>query len=113
MNSITGSPSLIDAMRTAFEPSPMDRVIPTAFGVPIHSSAVFPFDAACKVCNGSGEGIDSTYCAKCTGRGKTRYEGVMQDGRQTILLTGSLPRAFEPSWPADTSVPPPPMKGLT
>lgn len=69
-------------------------------GVRIERSTVFPMQLECSTCGGTGEGKTSTYCPKCKGQGQTRYEGMMRNGEQTILLTGPLPKAFHVSFPA-------------
>lgn len=68
-------------------------------GVEIHQSGMFPFEASCAACDGTGEGSESTFCPKCKGAGRNRYGGVMRNGPQTILLTVPLPKAFAPSFP--------------
>jgi hypothetical protein len=71
----------------------------SVFGMPVRSSTLFPFQTQCPKCGGSGEGETSTYCQQCKGQGENRYEGVMQNGRETIVLTAPLPKKFAPSFP--------------
>lgn len=68
-------------------------------GIPIRKSDLFPYEIDCSACDGTGEGVDSTYCSKCHGAGAIRVEGMMQQGRQTILLTSPLAKKFAPSFP--------------
>lgn len=72
----------------------------TAFGVPIHTSPLFPIENRCAPCDGTGEGAESTYCKPCKGAGRTVIDGMMQNGAQTIMITRALPKAFAVSFPA-------------
>ena len=86
---------------------------PQSFGgVRIEQSAVFPMQLECAACGGTGEGEASTYCPKCKGAGENRYEGMMRNGAQTILLTVPLPKAFQPYFPASLVPVPPLARGL-
>ena len=81
-------------------------------GIPVRKSDLFPYEIGCSTCDGTGEGVDSTYCQKCHGAGAIRVEGMMQQGRQTILLTSPLPKKFAPSFPTGLVPPPSLCRGL-
>ena len=90
----------------------------TYFGVPIQTSAMFPFPARCSSCAGSGDGGPlSTWCIACAGVGQVLIDGMMRDdhANQTMLITRRMPadrpKAFAISFPANVSVPAAPMRG--
>lgn len=103
---------LLDSVQTAPPTNPLVSGA-NLFGVRIQPSSAFPFEAECSACKGTGEGTESTYCDKCSGAGRQRFEGVMQNGSQTILLTGKLPKAFAPYFPKGLVPPAPLSRGLT
>lgn len=80
-------------------PCPLRPERASFMGMPVSQSAAFPFESECTQCGGSGEGSGSTYCDRCDGQGRTRYEGAMFNGQQTTLFTSPLPKAFSPSFP--------------
>ncbi len=81
-------------------------------GVPIVASGQFPFVVDCNQCGGTGSGgDDSTYCAKCIGRGKRRFIGMVNaNSLQRQYLFDKLPHLFAPSFPVGV-VTPAPLKG--
>ncbi|USM11521.1 DnaJ-class molecular chaperone [Citromicrobium phage vB_CbaS-RXM] len=93
---------------------------PVFGGVKVQKSSVFPYESTCSKCNGTGEGIESTYCQPCHGQGATRIVGMMESGRRRtlmeipnmVLLTEPLPKKFAPSLPTGLVPKPPMCKGL-
>ena len=84
----------------ASPPPSLINPAPISFmGMQVSKSHVFPHEFNCGLCDGTGEGKASTYCERCDGAGRTRIEGLVQYGRQTTLLTTSLPKKFSPSFP--------------
>jgi DnaJ-class molecular chaperone len=99
-------------------------------GIDIQKSNAFPMDVTCSICNGTGEGKQSTYCKTCKGTGIIRYEGVVtpksrsahfwmgvdhaDGGSRTIFITGHspYPKKFQPSFPKGLVPRPPLCKGL-
>lgn len=80
----------------------------TLFGIEVHPSPHFPMTVACRECHGSGEGgEEATYCGKCEGRGGFRYDGMMRNGRQTIMIKAgeAVPKKFAPYFPRDLPLP--------
>lgn len=80
----------------------------TAFGIPVKSNPMFPYDAPCSPCEGSGSGGDeATYCPRCKGAGATRFVGMITNDYirsfttvpEITLLTEALPKKFYPSFP--------------
>ena len=100
-------------LRQEVPPLGQGQAIGSACGIPIRQSNAFPFSQDCKACGGTGEGEESTYCPKCKGAGSIKYEGVMQSAGQTIILTGTLPRKFEPHFPLGIVRKPPLSRGLS
>lgn len=97
---------------------PRGLISKTYFGVPIHTSAMFPFPAVCSTCSGTGDGREqSTWCISCAGVGQILVDGMMRDdhANQTMLITRLMPRdrpkAFAISFPATITVPAAPMRG--
>lgn len=95
-----------------------DRFNLTYLGVPIQTSAMFPFPAVCSTCSGTGDGREqSTWCISCAGVGQILVDGMMRDdhANQTMLITRLMPRdrpkAFAISFPATITVPAAPMRG--
>lgn len=87
-------------------------------GVPIHTSAMFPFPANCSGCAGTGDGgHQSTWCIACAGTGQIMVDGMMRDdhANQTMLITRRMPasraKAFAISFPTTITVPAAPMRG--
>lgn len=94
---------------------PSGAVFANVANVAIHKSSVFPYDIKCSTCRGTGEGEDSTYCRKCGGAGSIRVEGMMSSGRfgePMMLITSSLPKKFQPSFPTGLVPFPPMSRGL-
>ena len=85
---------------------------PALFGTPVTISNQFPMDIHCSKCCGNGEGSESTYCERCEGAGHNIYDGMVQNGPQTILIRRKLPKAFAPSFPAGLVPMPPLCRGL-
>jgi len=120
MSDLYASPSILDALahmverdKSMFSGVDLARELDrSVFGIRFNETSAFPFVSPCTPCNGTGEGNTSTFCQKCDGAGAIKHEGMMQSGRQTILITGHLPRKFDPSFPSDIYVPPAPMRGL-
>jgi len=89
----------------------------TYFGVPIHTSAMFPFPANCSSCAGTGDGREqSTWCISCAGTGQILVDGMMRDdhANQTMLITRQVPgkaKAFAIAFPTTVTVPAAPMRG--
>lgn len=81
-------------------------------GLDIIPNGAFPMTILCPACGGTGEGEESTYCPKCKGQGSNRYEGIMRNGAQTILVTGSMPKKFAPHFPRGAVSQPPISRGL-
>lgn len=79
---------------------------PSFYGIPVQVSALFPYTQKCKVCEGTGEGRDSTYCPKCRGGGEYTVEGAVtsRDDSITMILAYRKKR-FEPRWPREVRVP--------
>lgn len=80
-------------------------------GIKIVSSPAFPMTLDCSVCDGTGEGIESTYCESCQGHGQNRFDGMITntDGSVTLLKGEQHgPKKFAPYFPAGL-VPMPPL----
>ncbi len=97
---------------TEFHSGPREPMEPYSFGgIKVQSSPMFPYTYECSHCEGTGEGIDSTYCKHCKGAGEIKVEGIMQ-GATTVVITGDLPKAFQPSFPAGLVPKPKLCRGL-
>ncbi|BBC99127.1 hypothetical protein [Sphingobium sp. YG1] len=94
-----------------------NRLFDTHLGVPIHTSAMFPFPANCSSCAGTGDGREqSTWCISCAGTGQILVDGMMRDdhANQTMLITRQVPgkaKAFAIAFPTTLTVPAAPMRG--
>ncbi len=125
MENIYLSPRSALAMRDMYN-APRDPLVGNpigAFGIPIHSSNIFPYESTCEPCSGSGEGSTSTYCLRCKGAGAIRYEGMVTNGMNdfmmgtgrgvsTILITSPLPKKFHHGFPSGLVPPPILSRGL-
>lgn len=110
---LTGGLSLLRALDYFAKPEPVGRNPLLFGGIRMRESTFFPFEQACGKCGGSGDGgEEATYCRACKGAGRNRYEGVMQNGEQTIVITSPLPKAFAVGWPASAPVPVRPSAGI-
>lgn len=113
LDSLHLSDRYLDALLPVIGPTP--RPFGNAFGMPVHTNPMFPFEIGCSTCEGTGEGTDSTYCRKCRGQGATLVEGMMTSGawgEEKVILTGTLPKKFQPSFPTGLVPPPPTSRGL-
>ena len=82
----------------------------TLYGMKLIVSPQFPFETNCGTCGGTGEGTDATYCSRCKGAGRLRFEGMALPSR--TMFTSPLPKAFEPYFPAGLVPPPRLCRGL-
>lgn len=85
----------------------------SVWGIDLVVSKELPFPSPCRVCNGTGEGTESTYCRSCGGTGgHTTIGAAVQRGRIECVFTEKWPRKFEPSFPANTVAVPQMCRGL-
>lgn len=92
---------------------PILRETTFPFGTVVQRSNVFPSTKPCDVCGGTGEGgCEATYCSHCAGAGATKSIGVVIDGDRICVITGTLPKRFEPYFPAGLVKPPALCRGL-
>lgn len=107
-------PALLRSLprETAPEINPFLGRSTSLYGIPIQESAAFPLQTKCAACDGTGEGTESTFCRKCSGAGENRYEGMVRNGDQTIVLTSPLPKKFAPYFPRGAVALPPISRGL-
>lgn len=89
----------LDAAQAGFGRT--DSRMSAFMGMQLCTSNAFPARMVCAMCNGSGEGVSSTYCQPCRGAGATIIEGYIEQafGPRTLLVA-HLPRRFAPSFPA-------------
>ncbi len=90
--------------------------------VDVTVSHLFPYKQSCAVCNGTGEGLTSTYCPSCHGAGAVEIIGAMLDGRDSFVRPAAamfgmiqgkrLPPRFLPRFPAGIVSLPPMCRGL-
>lgn len=76
-------------------------------GVEIMPSPMFPIETICSKCNGTGGGVNRTFCDHCKGQGRLRSVGAIFDYGGTLahIINEPLPKAFEIGWPTDVPVP--------
>lgn len=80
-------------------------------GIPMRSSPIFPYQADCQRCEGTGHGgRTSTYCQLCNGAGESRFVGAVMEGAKTMLITTKLPRKFDPEFPSGLVAQPRPCR---
>lgn len=92
-----------DRVADYFKPAPYSNA--NLWGVPVKVSSAFPMQHACAKCEGTGYGLERTFCEKCGGAGEIRVEGMCKNDQQTILLTSPLPRKAYVKWPEAIPVP--------
>ena len=87
IQALTMAPSRAVALEEDFVfcNSPTPNLPPLA-SIPIRRSSLFPFDAKCSTCGGTGEGETSTYCQECRGAGVKRIigHGDLEIGRAHV-----------------------------
>lgn len=84
-------------------------------GIKISSNPAFPMILDCSVCDRTGEGTESTYCESCQGYGENVIDGMITNGRGSMMLLKGPHRGkkkFEPYFPAGLVPEPPLCRGL-
>lgn len=120
---LTACPQMAETILKRLKPVHLGAATRGLAQIEVIRSNLFPYDAACTVCGGTGDGgYHATYCGKCGGAGKRRIIGCLSGGASgpfdplplslSLIEGARLRPLFQPSFPSGLVPLPPLAKGL-